>query len=72
MHAAAIYTHISWWVYRTLKTDQSFSTPRSPRLSSPSLHTFLCHTEPIWDRLGAEVGGLGGGGGVHLCCLYTF
>lgn len=29
-----IYTHISWWIYRTLKTDQSFSTPRSLHLSS--------------------------------------
>lgn len=32
---AHIYTRISWWIYRTLKTDQSFSTPRSLHLSSP-------------------------------------
>ncbi len=31
---APIYTHISWWIYRTLKTDQSFSIPRFLHLSS--------------------------------------
>lgn len=48
-----IYTHISWWVYRTLKTDQSFSTPRSLHLSSPlSTLSFLIRQSGCMCRKG--------------------
>lgn len=39
MSKRSIYTHISWWIYRTLKRDQSFST--AGLLSTLSSLSFL-------------------------------
>lgn len=71
MHAT-IYTHISWWIYRTLKTDQSFSTPKSLHFSSPlSTLSFLILWSNCICRRGGEVGlcvHCAHIPSVHLCC----
>lgn len=55
MHSP-FYTHISWWIYRTLKMDQSFSTPRSLHISSPlsTLSLWILESDSIY-KLGRVV-----------------